>query len=180
MTHTVPLRFSIGLAFGILLAGCTGEALDAQPVDEADKPAEQASQNQSEAAANSRPAANNTASSRPAAPSCDNCGTVASITPIERKGEGTGAGAIGGAAAGGVVGHQIGSGSGNKIATVVGAIAGGYAGHKAEERIRSKTVYEVAIRMDNGDMRRFEMVDAGHLREGQKVAIHGDSVVVRN
>lgn len=178
MTHTTPLRISIGLAFGMLLAGCTGEALESQPVDEADKPAEQANQSQPAAAASSRPA--NTASSRPAAPSCDNCGTVASITPIERKGEGSGAGAVSGAAAGGVIGHQIGSGSGNKIATVVGAIAGGYAGHKAEERIRSKTVYEVAIRMDNGQTRRFEMVDAGHLREGQKVAIHGDSVVVRN
>jgi outer membrane lipoprotein SlyB len=174
-SHTASLRISVGLALGLLLAGCSGEALESQPVDAADQEAEQATQSQP-AAAGSSAAAN----SRPAAPSCDNCGTVASITPIERKGEGTGAGAVGGAAAGGVIGHQIGSGSGNKIATVVGAIAGGYAGHKAEERIRSKTVYEVAIRMDNGDTRRFEMVDAGHLSAGQKVAIHGDSVVVRN
>ncbi|WP_052367408.1 outer membrane lipoprotein [Algiphilus aromaticivorans] len=173
-SRIAPLRLGLGLVFGALLVGCTGEALESQPVDAAEEAAEQASAPSTQ----SQPTA--AASARPAAPRCDNCGTVASITPIERKGEGTGAGAIGGAAAGGVIGHQIGGGSGKKIATVVGAIAGGYAGHKAEERIRSKTVYEVAIRMDNGQTRRFEMVDAGHLREGQKVAIHGDSVVVRN
>lgn len=170
MTHTAPLRISIGLAFGMLLAGCTGEALESQPTDSAEQEAEQATQSQPAASANSRPAA----------PSCDNCGTVASVTPIERQGEGSGAGAVGGAVLGGVIGNQIGGGSGKKIATVVGALGGGYAGHKAEEHARSSTVYEVAIRMDSGETRRFEMVDAGHLQAGQKVAIHGDSVVARN
>ena len=174
-SHTASLRISVGLALGLLLAGCSGEALESQPVDAADQEAEQATQSQPAAAGSSA-----AASSRPAAPSCDNCGTVASITPIERKGEGTGAGAVGGAAAGGVIGHQIGSGSGNKIATVVGALAGGYAGHKAEERIRTQTAYRVTVRMESGGTRTFEMSDASHLSPGQKVTVHGDQVVVRN
>jgi outer membrane lipoprotein SlyB len=36
---------------------------------------------------------------------------------------------------------------------VIGAVGGGYAGNEAEKRIRAETVYEMRVRMDDGNVR---------------------------
>jgi len=84
---------------------------------------------------------------------CNSCGTVESVKSEKHKGEGTGLGAVGGAVLGGVVGHQMGGGNGKKALTVLGAVGGGLAGHEAEKQVRSTTVYQVQMRMDDGSTR---------------------------
>ena len=59
---------------------------------------------------------------------------------------------------GGVVGHQAGGGSGKTALTVLGAIGGGLAGHEVEKRVRSETVYDVHVRMEDGSTRTFRMI----------------------
>ncbi len=87
---------------------------------------------------------------------CSNCGTIASVTPVTRKGEGSGLGAIGGGVAGAVLGNQVGGGNGRALATVLGAVGGGYAGNAIEKNVRKVTVYQVQVRMDDGSMGSYE------------------------
>lgn len=91
-----------------------------------------------------------------AAASCATCGRVESVQAVQQAAPATGVGAVAGGVLGAVVGNQIGKGSGRTAATVLGAVGGGYAGHKIEERTRTQTVYQVAIRMDDGSVRRFQ------------------------
>ncbi len=104
---------------------------------------------------------------------CDNCGVIEGVRSYQRKGEGTGMGAVGGAVLGGVVGHQVGGGNGKKAMTVLGAIGGGLAGHEAEKRMRAETVYEVRVRMDDGTTRTFTRSSAP--TPGARVVVEGNS-----
>ena len=45
--------------------------------------------------------------------------------------------------------------SSSTVPVVLGAVGGGYVGHKVEERTRTQTVYQVAVRMEDGSVRRF-------------------------
>lgn len=97
--------------------------------------------------------------SRTAPPSraiCTVCGTVESVTPVERKGKATGLGAVGGGVLGAVVGNQFGGGSGRAATTILGAVGGGFAGNAIEKNVRKTTVYEITVRMENGSLRHFE------------------------
>ncbi len=105
---------------------------------------------------------------------CATCGTVEGVTPITRKGQGTGLGAVGGAVLGGVVGHQVGSGRGNDLATVVGAVGGGVLGHQAERSLKKTTVYQVRVRMDDGSVRTIEQASAPAV--GAKVTMDGNRI----
>jgi outer membrane lipoprotein SlyB len=89
----------------------------------------------------------------PARAICTTCGTVMSVQPVTIKGEGSGVGVIGGAVAGGLLGNQVGGGNGKKAMTVVGAIGGALAGNEVEKRVRSSTVYDVQVRMEDGSVR---------------------------
>src|SRR5436190_154739 len=84
---------------------------------------------------------------------CTQCGVIEGVREVQQKGTGTGLGAVGGAVVGGAVGNQIGKGSGRTAMTVLGAIGGGLAGNEVEKRVRSETVYEVRVRMDDGSVR---------------------------
>lgn len=92
----------------------------------------------------------------PVANVCGNCGTITAVTPVTRKGEGTGLGAIGGGVAGAVLGNQVGGGSGRALATVLGAVGGGYAGNAIEKNVRKTTSYQVQVRMDDGSTGGYE------------------------
>ena len=107
------------------------------------------------------------------APVCQDCGTVASITPIKVKGKGTGMGAVAGAIAGIAAGNQIGDGKGTDVAKVVGAIGGAYAGNQAEKAIRADTVFDVTVRMDNGTSRTVRVADASSVSNGSRVRVNG-------
>ena len=89
------------------------------------------------------------------APVCSTCGRVESVQAVQQAAPATGVGAVAGGVLGAVVGNQVGKGSGRAAATVLGAVGGGYVGHKVEERTRTQTVYQIAVRMEDGSVRRF-------------------------
>ncbi|MFN4119085.1 glycine zipper 2TM domain-containing protein [Acidovorax sp.] len=86
---------------------------------------------------------------------CATCGRVESVQAVQQAAPATGVGAVAGGVLGAVVGNQVGKGSGRTAATVLGAVGGGYVGHKVEERTRTQTVYQIAVRMEDGSLRRF-------------------------
>lgn len=89
------------------------------------------------------------------APVCRSCGVVESVQAVRQEGPAQGIGAVAGGVLGGVLGNQVGGGTGRKVATVLGAVGGGFAGHEIEKRVRSETVYDVRVRMEDGSVRRF-------------------------
>lgn len=112
-----------------------------------------------------------------AAATCATCGVIESVTPFEKKGEGTGIGAVGGAVIGGVLGNQMGSGGGKKAMTVIGAVGGGMAGNEIEKRQRATTLYSVKVRMDDGTHRTITQSTAPTV--GQKVTVEGTTIKAR-
>jgi outer membrane lipoprotein SlyB len=105
---------------------------------------------------------------------CETCGTVEAVTPVTRKGQASGVGAVGGAVLGGVLGHQVGGGRGKDLATVVGAVGGGALGHNVEKNVRSTTAYQVRVRMEDGSTRTIEQASAPAV--GSKVTVDGNSI----
>jgi outer membrane lipoprotein SlyB len=91
--------------------------------------------------------------------------------PVQRQQPTTGVGAVAGGVLGGVLGHQIGNGNGRTAATVLGAVGGGFAGNEVEKRTHTVTVYEVAVRMQDGSLR--------HVQTGSAPPI-GKAVTLRN
>jgi outer membrane lipoprotein SlyB len=110
---------------------------------------------------------------RPAA-ICASCGIVESVTPVSRKGEGSGVGAVAGGVVGAVVGNQVGGGNGRKAMTVLGAIGGGLAGHEIEKRAKAETVYEVKVRMEDGSVR--TITQSTQPAAGSRVTVDGDTL----
>ena len=90
-----------------------------------------------------------------AAARCDTCGSVTDIKTVKIKGEGTGLGAVAGGVLGGVLGHQVGAGRGKDVATVAGAAGGAYAGHQVEKNAKSRTQYQVIVKLETGASRTF-------------------------
>jgi len=97
------------------------------------------------------------AAAAPPAPPCAICGHVESVRPVQKRAQNTtGVGAVAGGVVGGLVGNQFGHGNGRVATTVLGAVGGGFAGNEVEKHVRTVTVYEVAVRMDNGSLRTVE------------------------
>ncbi|NVM89282.1 outer membrane lipoprotein SlyB [Variovorax sp. SG517] len=91
-----------------------------------------------------------------AAPPCAVCGRVESVRPVQREQKTSGVGAVAGGVVGGLVGNQFGHGNGRVATTVLGAVGGGFAGNAIEKHVRTVTVYEVGVRMDDGRLRTVE------------------------
>jgi len=108
---------------------------------------------------------------------CTSCGSVISVRAVKQQGEAGMIGPAAGGLVGGLVGHQIGSGRGNTIATVVGAAGGAAAGTEIERRYKSKTHYVVAVRMNDGRVRRFTYAAAPGVQAGEKVRVVGGKLV---
>jgi len=108
------------------------------------------------------------------APVCTNCGVVESVQALQRKGAGTGLGAVAGGVAGAVLGNQVGKGNGRTAMTVLGAVGGGFAGNEVEKRARAETVFQVRVRMDDGSVRTLEQHQAP--RNGERVEVHGQTL----
>ena len=102
---------------------------------------------------------------------CYECGTIAEIRQIEKKGEASGGGAVIGGVLGGVIGHQIGSGRGNTAATIAGAAGGAYAGHQVEKNKNAVMVYQVTINMEEGKDRTITLSNPPKFQEGDKVNV---------
>ena len=107
----------------------------------------------------------------PAPTSCQSCGVVQSVNSYQQKGEASGVGLVAGGVVGGVVGHQIGSGRGNTVATIAGAGLGAVAGNQIEKNTKTKTMWSVAIRMDNGAVRTFNYSNQPAVAAGDRVKL---------
>lgn len=114
-----------------------------------------------------------------AAAPCRNCGEVSDVIAIERKGEGSGLGAVAGGLAGALLGKQVGNGSGQKVATVAGAIGGAYAGHQIEKNAKSDMDYQVVVRFDDGTTQRFSFDNQPTWRVGDDVKVVDGRIVSR-
>lgn len=110
----------------------------------------------------------------PAKPLCTNCGTVESVTPVERDGEGSGVGVVAGGVLGAVVGNQVGGGSGKTLATVLGAVGGGMAGNAVEKKMKKVTHYRVTVRMDDGTTRTVDQATSASV--GSQVTVNGNTL----
>lgn len=112
-------------------------------------------------------------------PVCADCGTISSITPIQRNVQhGSGVGAVAGGVAGGLLGSQIGSGTGKTIAEIAGALGGAYAGNMAEKHIRKVTVYKVNVAMDAGGTRSVTLDSADSISAGTRVRVQGNNLAL--
>lgn len=110
--------------------------------------------------------------------SCADCGVVASITPVEVKGNANGVGLIAGGIAGALLGNQIGRGAGNALATVGGAAGGAYAGNEVEKRVNKSVRYKVSVHMDDGSYRTSYQSTQPVLRVGDKVRVRNGHVAL--
>ena len=107
---------------------------------------------------------------------CTVCGSIESVTPVQRstKAEGPGVGAVAGGVLGAVLGNQVGRGNGKTAATILGAIGGGFAGNAVEKNVRKETVYEVGVRMEDGSRRTVEVAQPPSV--GSRVTVEGSSI----
>jgi len=103
-------------------------------------------------------------------------GTIESISVTRQAAaSGTsGAGAVVGGVVGGLVGNQVGSGSGRTAATAAGALAGAVVGNQMEANrgtTYDRDMYQISVRLDNGDYRTIVQDTAYDLRVGNRVRI---------
>ncbi len=108
---------------------------------------------------------------------CGNCGVVISVKEVELEGKGSGLGVIAGGVTGGLVGNQVGQGTGRDLATVAGIVGGAIAGNKIEEKIKKTRVYDVAVRLENGEERVVRQKTLPGVAAGDKVKVEGEQVV---
>lgn len=100
-------------------------------------------------------------------------GTIESIQVTQADGRSSGAGAILGGVVGALAGNQVGSGSGRTAATVAGGVAGAAIGNKVEQNRNTsgQELYQINIRMDNGEYRTVTQDSVYDLRVGNRVRI---------
>ena len=103
-------------------------------------------------------------------------GTIESIQVTRADGRGTsGAGAVVGGLVGALAGNQVGSGSGRTAATVAGGVAGAAIGNQVESNrgaaAAGQELYQINIRMDNGEYRTVTQDSVYDLRVGNRVRI---------
>ena len=101
-------------------------------------------------------------------------GTIDNIQVTRGPGQPTGTGAVVGGLIGAVVGNQVGSGSGRAAATVAGAVGGAAIGANVEANRRSdegRDMYQIGVRLDNGDYRTIVQDSVYDLRVGNRVRV---------
>jgi outer membrane lipoprotein SlyB len=100
-------------------------------------------------------------------------GTIDNIQVTRAAPQNNGSGAVVGGLIGAVVGNQIGSGSGKAAATVAGAVGGAAIGNKVESNNRGAgaDMYQIGIRLDNGDYRTIVQDSVYDLRVGNRVRV---------
>lgn len=108
---------------------------------------------------------------------CANCGVVVSVNEIDQEGKGSGLGVVAGGVAGGVIGNQVGNGTGRDLATIAGIVGGAIAGNKIEEKIKKTRVYDVTVKLENGEEHVVRSKTVPGVMAGDKVKIEGEHVV---
>ena len=107
---------------------------------------------------------------------CATCGSVESVSAVERPGKPSpiSVGSVAGGVIGAALGNQVGRGNGRTLATVLGAVGGGFAGHAIEGQVRKETVYQVSVRMEDGSRRTVESATAPSV--GSRVTVDGNGL----
>jgi outer membrane lipoprotein SlyB len=100
-------------------------------------------------------------------------GTIESIQVTNGDGRTSGAGAIVGGLVGALAGNQVGSGGGRTAATVAGGVAGAAIGNNVERNRNAGDgqMYQVNIRLDNGEYRTVVQDSVYDLRVGNRVRV---------
>ncbi|WP_020652711.1 glycine zipper 2TM domain-containing protein [Massilia niastensis] len=101
-------------------------------------------------------------------------GVIETIQVTQANGGRTsGAGAVLGGVVGALAGNQVGSGSGRTAATVAGGVAGAAIGNRVEanRNTTGQELYQINVRMDNGEYRTVTQDSAYDLRVGNRVRI---------
>ena len=101
-------------------------------------------------------------------------GTIDSIQVTRAGASTSGSGAVIGGLVGAVVGSQVGSGSGRTAATVAGAVGGAAIGNNVERNRNDgsgREMYQIGVRLDNGDYRTIVQDSVYDLRVGNRVRV---------
>lgn len=100
-------------------------------------------------------------------------GTIDSIQVIQGQARTGGGGAIIGGLVGALAGNQVGSGGGRTAATVAGGVAGAVVGNNVEKNRAGDgpEMYQINIRMENGEYRSVTQDTVGDLRVGNRVRL---------
>ncbi|MFC4932238.1 outer membrane lipoprotein [Massilia sp. GCM10023247] len=100
-------------------------------------------------------------------------GTIESIQVTQADARTSGAGAVVGGLVGALAGNQVGSGSGRTAATVAGGVAGAAIGNSVERNRAAggQEMYQVNVRMDNGEYRTVVQDSVYDLRVGNRVRV---------
>jgi len=105
---------------------------------------------------------------------CTHCGTVEAVNAVKVKGEGSGVGAVAGGVVGGALANQFGHGNGKAALTVLGAVGGALGGNEVEKHVRAVTVYDVTVRMQDGNLRTVRQQSAPAI--GERVVVEGNTL----
>lgn len=102
-----------------------------------------------------------------------NVGVIESIYVTRSETQNSGAGAVVGGLVGGLLGNQIGSGNGRTAATVAGVVGGAVVGNNVEKNRTSASseLYEIRVRMDNGDSVNIVQDSVVNLRIGDRIRV---------
>ena len=100
-------------------------------------------------------------------------GTIDSIQVTRGAAQTSGGGAVVGGLVGALVGSQVGSGSGRTAATVAGAVGGAVVGNNVESNrnANAQDMYQINVRLDNGDYRTIVQDSVYDLRVGNRVRL---------
>lgn len=111
--------------------------------------------------------------SAPSQSNASRYGTVESIQLTRGDNSTSGAGAVVGGLVGGLLGNQVGSGNGRAAATVAGAVGGAVVGNSIERNRNSQNgdLYQIGIRLENGDRMTVVQESADDLRIGNSVRV---------
>jgi outer membrane lipoprotein SlyB len=121
-----------------------------------------------------------TSKTRLAAASCVGCGTVQSVTTVERPAKTSGVGAVAGGLTGALLGNQMGSGNGRTVMTIAGGAGGAYLGNKIEQNTSRTSAYKIVVRMEDGSLRTVYQAEPPNVVIGGPVQIVGNAVVARS
>lgn len=97
-------------------------------------------------------------------------GTVESVREVVEQAQPSGAGLIIGGLAGAGLGSLIGAGTGRTVATVVGAAGGAYLGNQVEKS-KTKVVYQIGVKYDDGTWATINQSAPTGLRVGDRVRV---------
>lgn len=124
-----------------------------------------------------KPATPKAAAPAPVKAVCGNCGTVVAVNVVEVAGKESGAGVVIGGAVGGLIGNQVAQPKDKDLATLAGAVGGAVAGHYIEKGMKKTKVYDVVVKLENGEERTLRHTAAPAVVAGDKVKIEGEQVV---